>query len=193
MKKLINLPYCLIPVLMLAGCAGSSPGLNRGLEDALNKSFGIQVSAVSEGVEVKLPESALFEFGKSALRGEAVDIIERSVVLLQRSVKPIKVNGYTDSVGTQEYNQRLSEARAHAVASALIARGVSADRVSMTGFAAESPVANNDTPEGRQLNRRTEIIVVGEAVDTLMGEGPAVQLTEPAPPQPDAPTTTPVE
>ncbi|KVV52643.1 flagellar motor protein MotB [Burkholderia territorii] len=194
MKKLTHLPYCLIPVLLMAGCTAPSSGLNRDHEDVLNKLVGIEVNTVSDGVEVKLPESALFEFGKSALRGDAVGVLERSVVLLQRSTKPVIVNGYTDSVGTPEYNHRLSVARANAVAGALVARGVPAERVSAKGFAAANPVASNDTPEGRQLNRRTEIIVVGEAMDTLMGAGPAVQLTEPAPSRPaDAAATTPVE
>jgi outer membrane protein OmpA-like peptidoglycan-associated protein len=120
-------------------------------------------------VSVKLPEAALFDFDKAELRPDATAVINRSAVLLNRSKKPILVQGYTDNVGTLEYNQQLSEARAEAVGHALVARGVAMARVRVKGNAYNDPVATNDTAEGRALNRRTEILVRGETMDTLMG------------------------
>jgi len=158
-------------VAALAGCATEAT-LDRDHEKALNDALGIEVKATDEGVQVKLPESALFDFGKSELRFDAAAVVNRSAVLLKRSDKPIEVNGYTDNVGTREYNQALSEARANTVAQALIAHGVDPARVKAQGFAFDHPVADNATPEGRAMNRRTEVVVTGETLETLMGPAP---------------------
>ncbi|MEZ0604762.1 OmpA family protein [Paraburkholderia sp. IW21] len=167
MKTFLGLTACAMSVLLMAGCAAP---LNRDTETSLNKAVGIEVTPVAGGVAVRLPETALFEFGKSEVRGDAVTVINRSAVLLKRSKKPIVVEGYTDNVGTLEYNQQLSEERAVAVGYALVARGVVMERIRTKGNAYNNPVASNDTAEGRALNRRTEILVRGETMDTLMGK-----------------------
>jgi outer membrane protein OmpA-like peptidoglycan-associated protein len=166
MKTLLRATACAVTVVMVAGCTAP---LNRANEMSLNQAAGIEVKPVAGGVSVKLPEAALFDFDKSELRPDATAVINRSAVLLNRSKKPILVQGYTDNVGTLEYNQRLSEARAEAVGHALVARGVTMARVRVKGYAYNDPVASNDTAEGRALNRRTEILVRGETMDTLMG------------------------
>lgn len=167
MKTVLRVTACALSVVLMAGCA--TP-LKRDTETSLNNAVGIEVSSVTDGVAVKLPESALFDFNQSNVRGDATAVINRSAVLLTRSKKPIVVEGYTDNVGTLEYNQQLSEARATSVGYALVARGVAIDRIRTKGNAYNHPVASNDTPEGRALNRRTEIIVRGESIDTLMGK-----------------------
>jgi outer membrane protein OmpA-like peptidoglycan-associated protein len=168
MKTFLGVTACAMSVLLIAGCAAP---LSRDKETSLNKAVGIEVTPVANGVSVKLPEAALFEFGKSEVRGDAAAaVINRSAVLLKRSKKPILVEGYTDNVGTLDYNQQLSEARATAVGYALVARGVAMDRIRTKGYAYNNPVASNDTAEGRALNRRTEIVVRGETMDTLMGQ-----------------------
>lgn len=166
MKTFLSTTACALPLLLMAGCTAP---LNRDTETSLNKAVGIEVAPVANGVAVKLPEAALFDFNKSDVRGDAAAVIDRSALLLKRSKKPIVVEGYTDNVGTLEYNQQLSEARATAVGYALVARGVAMDRIRTKGNAYNNPVASNDTPEGRALNRRTEIVVRGETMDTLMG------------------------
>ncbi|HYS65049.1 MAG TPA: OmpA family protein [Paraburkholderia sp.] len=167
MKTFLGATACAMSVLLVTGCASQ---LNRDKETSLNKAVGLEVAPVADGVAVKLPETALFEFGKSEVRGDAQAVVDRSAVLLKRSKKPIIVEGYTDNVGTLEYNKQLSEARATAVGYALVARGVPIDRVRTKGNAYNNPVASNDTTEGRALNRRTEIVVRGETMDTLMGK-----------------------
>ncbi len=167
MRKVLSVTTCAMSVVLMAGCTAP---LNRSNETALNKAVGIEVAPVTDGVSVKLPESALFEFGKSGVRGDAVAVLNRSAVLLKRSKKPVVVEGYTDNVGTLDYNQKLSESRATAVGYALVERGVATDRIRTKGNAYNNPVASNDTPEGRTLNRRTEIVVRGETMDTLMGK-----------------------
>jgi outer membrane protein OmpA-like peptidoglycan-associated protein len=167
MKNILGTSACAISVLLMTGCAAQ---LNRATETSLNKAVGIEVAPVAGGVAVKLPEAALFDFNKSDVRSDAAAVVDRSAVLLKRSKKPIVVEGYTDNVGTLEYNQQLSEARATSVGYALVARGVAMNRIRTKGNAFNDPVASNDTPEGRALNRRTEIVVRGETMDTLMGK-----------------------
>ena len=167
MRTFLSASVCAMSVVLMAGCAAP---LNRDTETSLNKAVGIEVTPVANGVSVKLPEAALFEFGKSEVRGDAAAVVNRSAVLLKRSKKPVLVEGYTDNVGTLDYNQQLSEARATAVGYALVARGVAMDRIRTKGYAYNNPVASNDTAEGRALNRRTEIVVRGETMDTLMGK-----------------------
>ncbi|SDH81191.1 OmpA family protein [Paraburkholderia phenazinium] len=166
MRAFLGATACAVALLTLTGCA--SP-LDRAKETSLNEAVGIEVKPVAGGISVRLPEAALFDFGKSEIRPDAVAVINRSAVLLNRSKKPILVEGYTDNVGTLEYNQQLSETRATTVGYALVARGVKMERIRTKGNAYNNPVASNDTPEGRALNRRTEIVVRGETMDTLMG------------------------
>jgi outer membrane protein OmpA-like peptidoglycan-associated protein len=73
------------------------------------------------------------------------------------------IEGHTDSQGTQENNQTLSQRRADAVRTLFVARGIAADRVTAKGFGLSRPVADNGTPEGRANNRRVEIVFLPPA------------------------------
>jgi outer membrane protein OmpA-like peptidoglycan-associated protein len=165
MKKLLTIAACALSLSMLAACAG----LDRGKEEALNRDAGIEVTQTKEGVQVRLPEKVLFNFNESSLRADAAPAISRVVVVLSRTQKPMIIEGHTDNVGTREYNQQLSEARAQSVEDELARRGIGASRMTLTGFAFDRPVASNDTPEGRARNRRTEIVVKGESLEAVMG------------------------
>ena len=77
------------------------------------------------------------------------------------SIKLIHVEGHTDRIGTQEYNQKLSERRADAVKAYLVSKGVEKNRVYTEGKGEKQPVADNKTKEGKAKNRRVEIEVVG--------------------------------
>jgi outer membrane protein OmpA-like peptidoglycan-associated protein len=81
------------------------------------------------------------------------------------------VEGHTDSIGTDDYNQQLSEHRAEAVRDYLVQQGISADTIVASGFGKTAPVASNDTPEGRQQNRRVELVLSGDAIGDLSGGG----------------------
>ena len=101
-----------------------------------------------------------FDFDKSDIRPDAVPILEEAAKTLKaESDLTVSVNGYTDSVGTEEYNQRLSERRANAVRAYLEKLGVAGGRLTAKGFGETNPVASNDTAEGRAQNRRVELIV----------------------------------
>ncbi|SEJ56736.1 Outer membrane protein OmpA [Paraburkholderia diazotrophica] len=166
MRKLLPLVTCALSLSLLAACSG----LDRQNEEALNRKAGIEVTQVKDGVQVRLPEKVLFNFNESSLRPDSEPAIARVVVVLNRTKKPMIVEGHTDNVGTREYNQQLSEARAKTVANELERRGIGASRVSLKGYAFDRPVSDNDTPEGRSRNRRTEIVVTGESLEAVMGK-----------------------
>jgi outer membrane protein OmpA-like peptidoglycan-associated protein len=102
----------------------------------------------------------LFDFDKAVLRREAeLNLAKVAVILEQFPEMHITIEGHTDNVGTEEYNQKLSERRAAAVHDFLVEQGVSADRMETKGYGMSQPVASNDTPEGRQKNRRVDLVI----------------------------------
>ena len=81
----------------------------------------------------------------------------------------LDVEGHTDSVGGDDYNQRLSEQRGGAVRDYLTEQGMQASSVTAKGFGKTQPVASNDTAAGRQQNRRVELVISGEVIGTEIG------------------------
>ena len=105
----------------------------------------------------------LFDFNKADLRHEAqLGLAKVSVILQQYPEMRISVEGHTDNVGAEDYNLKLSEKRAQAVYDFLIHEGVGADRLGTQGFGMSQPVAPNETAEGRQKNRRVDLVIRGE-------------------------------
>jgi outer membrane protein OmpA-like peptidoglycan-associated protein len=101
-----------------------------------------------------------FDFDKYNIRPDAVPILEQACKTLKDEPNIlVSCDGYTDSIGTEAYNQRLSERRANAVRDWLIKCGIPASRLSSRGFGESNPVATNETAEGRAQNRRTELVV----------------------------------
>jgi OOP family OmpA-OmpF porin len=97
----------------------------------------------------------LFDFDKSELRPESITELERVVKFMNDvPFATAKIDGHTDSVGSEEYNLALSDRRAKAVFDYLSSRGVDPSRLKSQGFGESNPIAPNDTAEGRQLNRR---------------------------------------
>jgi outer membrane protein OmpA-like peptidoglycan-associated protein len=82
----------------------------------------------------------------------------------------LDVEGHTDSVGGDEYNQQLSEQRGAAVRDYLMQQGMAVSSVTTKGFGKTQPVASNDTAQGRQENRRVEIVISGEIIGTEIGK-----------------------
>ena len=80
----------------------------------------------------------------------------------------LEVEGHTDSVGTDDYNQSLSERRAESVKSYLIQQGIDRSSITSRGFGESQPVASNDTADGRQRNRRVELVVSGDIIGTTI-------------------------
>jgi outer membrane protein OmpA-like peptidoglycan-associated protein len=102
-----------------------------------------------------------FDFDKSDIRPDARPVLDEAVrVLKQEGDIRVAVGGHTDSVGTDQYNQRLSIRRANSVSEYLAARGISRSRLQVDGYGETRPVASNDTADGRAQNRRVELNVI---------------------------------
>ena len=109
----------------------------------------------------------LFDFNKYTLRpGAREKLAKISGIVLAHPGLKLEVDGYTDSVGTDEYNSRLSQQRADSVRAYLIEQGISPDNVNSKGFGKANPVVSNDTAAGRQQNRRVEMVVSGDIIGT---------------------------
>jgi OOP family OmpA-OmpF porin len=105
-------------------------------------------------------DNVLFDFDKTAVKPDGAKILDRLIVFLKENAdKRVDLEGHTDSVGTDQYNQKLSEQRAASVKEYLTKRGVAASRIATKGFGESKPIADNKTAEGRAKNRRVEIKV----------------------------------
>lgn len=121
------------------------------------------------GLVVNLSD-VLFDTGKFTLRPAAREKLARVAgIILGHSSLMMAVEGYTDSVGGDDYNQKLSEQRGESVRDYLTGAGIQPASVSSKGFGKTMPVASNDTPAGRQLNRRVELVISGEIIGTTIG------------------------
>ena len=108
---------------------------------------------------ITLDSGILFDVDKYDVRPEAeVALKNLAVVLKEADVKAFQIDGHTDSDASDEHNQVLSENRANAVKNFLAAQGLTAE-ISINGYGESRPIATNDTPEGKQKNRRVEIII----------------------------------
>ena len=126
----------------------------------------LETRDTARGLVVNMSD-VLFDFGKFTLRPLAREKLAKisGIVLAYPSLK-LAVEGHTDSVGTEAFNQELSEKRAEAVRNYLTQQGVPESSTTATGFGKTRPIASNDTSEGRQQNRRVELIVSGEVIGT---------------------------
>jgi outer membrane protein OmpA-like peptidoglycan-associated protein len=121
------------------------------------------------GLQVNLGD-VLFATAKAILQPAAKEALARfSGIVMNYPTLQFSVEGYTDSTGTQAFNQALSEKRAESVKDYLALQGVSANAISATGLGESNPVASNSTAAGRQKNRRVEIIVSGNVIGTKIG------------------------
>lgn len=120
----------------------------------------IHLKSVKVGSKIVL-KNIFFDFDKATLREESFPELERLVNLLQEAddIK-VEIGGHTDSRGSASYNQQLSERRAKSVVDYLVEKGIDPDRLKHVGYGQTSPIADNDTEEGRQQNRRTEFEII---------------------------------
>ena len=141
--------------------------LQARLQEALGSVVEIRVTA--RGLIVNLPD-ILFDFNRATLRPEAREVLSKlSGILLVTGDTRLSVEGHADSIGTEEYNQDLSERRAQSVREFLVTNGLSRELVNAQGFGESQPIASNtkpdgsDDPAGRQRNRRVEIVILDSA------------------------------
>jgi outer membrane protein OmpA-like peptidoglycan-associated protein len=124
----------------------------------------LETRSTARGLIVNMND-VLFDTAKYTLRPGAREKLSKvaGILLAHPSLK-LEVEGHTDSVGGDEYNQRLSEQRAASVRDYLVQNGISANNVSSIGFGKTRPVVSNETAAGRQQNRRVELVVSGEEI-----------------------------
>lgn len=136
-------------------------------KDELQQRLFTSLSAILEtrrearGLIVSLSD-VLFDFNQASLRPGAREKLSKlaGILLAYPGTFHIEIEGHTDAIGSQDYNQKLSEDRAQSVSSYLSRAGIGPDRIlAVRGFGKMRPVTTNDTPEGRQMNRRVEIVI----------------------------------
>jgi outer membrane protein OmpA-like peptidoglycan-associated protein len=129
----------------------------------------LQTRDTVRGLVVNMSD-VLFDTGKYTLRPLAREKLAKVAgIVAGHPGLRLDVEGYTDSVGGDDYNQTLSEQRGGAVRDYLTQEGMSAGSVTSEGFGKADPVATNDTADGRQQNRRVEIVISGEIIGTEIG------------------------
>lgn len=151
------------PVSRLGQDAAAVSDLERSdqLRDALD------AETIDSDTLLALPGDVLFAFDEAVVTAAGRDTLADVAELIGLEAPPaVRVEGHTDSVGSPDYNQGLSERRARAAAQVLVEQGIDVSLLEVTGFGQERPVASNthpdgsDDPEGRQRNRRVEVILV---------------------------------
>lgn len=159
--------------IALSGCASKAEVVAAPVAAA--PKAVIAIDQTPRGVQIPLPNTVLFQFGKADLNTAAADpYLDKIAMLLKtKSTKPVAIEGHTDNVGSLPSNQQISDARAKVVRDALLTRGVPAERLKAEGFAFQRPVVSNTNEEGRALNRRVDIIILDEKVENITAGEPA--------------------
>jgi outer membrane protein OmpA-like peptidoglycan-associated protein len=143
------------------------------LLDQLNKIMETRDTA--RGLIMNMSD-VLFDFGKATLRPEAREKLAKvSGILLAYPTLRVQIEGNTDNVGSDAFNQTLSEKRAFGVRDYLVAQGVDGNKLTAIGYGKSRPIASNDTAEGRQQNRRVELVLSGDVIGTPINQGPTTQ------------------
>lgn len=120
----------------------------------------IGVERVGEQIRLTMPDTITFAVGKAVLKPEVqYSLQEMATVLTRYPQSRVDIAGHTDSTGSDAINNPLSQRRARAVANALIRHGVGKNRIRAVGYGSTQPILPNNTPEGRAVNRRVEILV----------------------------------
>lgn len=149
----------------VGGLAGGAIGnyqdrQERALRDRLAGS-GVQVVRDGDNITLNMPGNVTFDHDQSNVKAQFYGTLgEVASTLNEYNQTVIQVAGFTDSTGTDSYNQALSERRANAVASYLTSKGVALNRMVIKGLGESYPIASNDSEAGRAQNRRVEITIV---------------------------------
>ncbi|MBM3287427.1 MAG: OmpA family protein [Candidatus Eisenbacteria bacterium] len=147
----------------VGGAAGVVIGdyMDKQAAEMENDLEGAKVERVGEGIKLTFESGILFDVNKAELRPAAKENIEKLASIFAKYPDTnILIEGHTDSDGTEEHNQLLSERRAKSVSFYLASRNVESGRMSTIGYGETQPVADNATSEGKQANRRVEVAVM---------------------------------
>lgn len=142
--------------------AGGSVGYYMDVQEAKLRQqlqgTGVSVTRMGDNITLNMPGNITFKTDSADLNSSFFSVLDSvSLVLKEYEKTIVEVAGHTDSTGTDQYNQALSQRRAQTVATYLTGKGILDQRIITVGAGEGHPVASNDTPEGRQLNRRVEL------------------------------------
>lgn len=146
----------------VGGTAGALIGnyMDNQAEEMEKDIAGAKIERVGEGIKITFDSGILFATNSSTLEYNARKNISKLATILNKYPETnILVTGHTDSDGSEEYNQTLSESRAKSVSNYTGAQGVSSSRFTILGLGEGEPVASNDTNDGKRMNRRVEIAI----------------------------------
>ena len=136
----------------------------------------LQTRDTARGLIVNMPD-VLFDTGKADLKGSARERLAKVAgILIAYPDIHVEIDGYTDSTGSLEFNERLSQQRADAVRSYLGSQGVNSSTITTQGFGPSNPIASNETASGRQQNRRVEMVVSGSSIGQATGQTGSVNV-----------------
>jgi outer membrane protein OmpA-like peptidoglycan-associated protein len=122
---------------------------------------GVSVTRIGDNITLNMPSSITFATNSADLNGQFYNALGGVAMVLKEYNKTvIEVAGHTDSTGSDQYNQQLSERRASSVANYLVGQGITQQRLLTVGAGESRPVASNDTEAGRAQNRRVEMTIV---------------------------------
>lgn len=147
---------------VVGGTAGALIGnhMDEQAEEMENEIEGAEVERIGEGIKLTFDSGILFAYDSSVLQPNAkTNIYKLADILNKYPDSNILIAGHTDSDGTEQYNQSLSERRAQAVSDYTKLQGVNPSRLSVIGIGEMEPVSTNESVEGKQLNRRVEIAI----------------------------------
>ncbi len=135
---------------------------SRQNREACDRWYHVGVAAPKlQAKKVVIDQKIHFDFNKSDIKSESYGILDdvASVLKANSKIQKVRVEGHTDSIGSDEYNQKLSEQRANAVKGYLVGKGIEGGRLNVVGFGESRPLADNNSDAGRAQNRRTEFNV----------------------------------
>ncbi len=149
----------------IGGLAGGAIGNYQDRQEAKLRQqlagTGVDVVRQGDNITLDMPGSITFATNSADLNSRFFPVLDKvGATLKEYDQTVIEVAGHTDSTGSSSYNQALSERRAQSVAAYLESRGVAQKRMMTVGAGETHPIASNDTPDGRQQNRRVEITIV---------------------------------
>lgn len=150
----------------VGGTAGVIIGnyMDKQAAELQEKLDNAKIERIGEGIKVTFDSGILFDFDKSNLRSASQEQIANFAEALKKyEDTEIFIAGHTDATGSEDYNMTLSRQRAESVANYLDGLGVSRTRFTISGLGETQPVANNNTAEGQQLNRRVEVAIYANA------------------------------
>lgn len=152
--------------LVVGGLSGAAIGKymdnqERELRESLARTEAASIQREQDILAVTFKADFMFDVNSSVIKPGAYQEIDRVANVLNKYPQTrIRIEGHTDSTGSEDYNLRLSQQRAEAVKNALVIRGIDPARIETIGLGESSPIADNTTEVGRQMNRRVRVVII---------------------------------